>query len=535
MELIPVAEAKVQVLHLQQKLYRWSKEGTYKLKRIYNLLYNPYVLSLAWHKLRENKGSWTAGVDGVTVKTVRQEIGVVEWLTNIEQKLRVRTFEPDCVRREWIPKRSNPSLLRPLGIPTLEDRLIQMAIKLVVEPIFEAKFKGCSLGFRPNRGPLHAISTVRRYMNPRYGYEWIIEADLKACFDNIDHSVLIQQFKKKVEDKRILCLLRSFLKVGIMDDGNVEFPVSGSPQGGIISPLLANIYLDPLDEVYHTKYHTLTEYQRKWRVKHGYPLFRFVRYADDFVIIVKGTREHAIKALNDLRSFVEDNLKMELAEEKTGIRHLCDGFDFLGYHFRRGTSQCTGKPSTILLPSTESIIRFRRKVKEITSRSTAWKPLDRILRELNRLIRGWGQYFRYGWVSKLLNSLDFYTDMRVFRWLRKKHQRRPVKWLRRKYFWRDIMGRRRWYWRNTLLILLGQEYRPIRLPWSSENIFTPFMCNTPRQAKLLCYETGVGMVRLMETVLQRQRTGGEPGERKRSSRVRRAAGGNVPQGVRASC
>jgi len=536
MELIPKAKAVVEVLHIQQKFYRWSKDGTYRLKKIFNLLYNPYVLSLAWYLVSENKGSRTPGTDGVTAKTVKEEIGVVEWLTSIEHKLREGVFKPDLVKRRWIPKSSNPAQKRPLGIPTLADRLVQMALKLVIEPIFEAEFKGCSFGFRPNRGPLHAIADVRRYMTPRNGYEWIIEADLRKCFDNIDHRLLLRQIGKKVKDKKILSLIRSFLKAGVMEQDQVIYPVSGSPQGGIISPLLANIFLDQLDEVYHQRFHTLTPDQRRTMVKHERPLLRHIRYADDFVIFVKGNKDQAIKALDDLRDFVNNTLKMELAEEKTRVLHPKEGFDFLGYQFRRGISQVNGKTGTVLLPSKEAVTRYRRKVKELTSRSNTWKQLDQVLGELNRLIRGWGEYFRYGWVSDLFSDLHRYVFMRVHRWLKKKHKGRSWKWIRRRYLRHDITGRANWNWKDTSLSILARVCPPKRLSWATENIPTPFNCDATRQALLIPFDDCMSPMVDMEKVLKRPRTGGEPGDGKLSRRVRRAAGGNGSRkGYRASC
>ena len=183
MELDPEAGSKV--LRLQQKLYRWSLKGIYEMKHIYNLVYHPAVLSLAWKFLKDNRGSRTAGMDGITAKKVIEEIGTDEWLTTVHNRLRNREYQPAPVKRTYIPKGSGK--MRPLGIPTLEDRLVQMALKIVLEPIFEAKFKNCSNGFRPNRGPWQAMSQIWSYMRPRNGYEWVIEADLRSCFDNIDH------------------------------------------------------------------------------------------------------------------------------------------------------------------------------------------------------------------------------------------------------------------------------------------------------------------------------------------------------------
>ena len=337
MELINKQEATDKVLDLQCKLHRWSEDRRQRFKRLYNLTYNPYVLSLAWHMLKNNNGSRTAGVDGVKLKMVEEEIGVDQWLMGIQELLREKTFKPDLIRRCYIPK-PGKSTKRPLGIPTLEDRLVQMALKLILEPIFEASFRSCSTGFRPNRGPIQAIAQVQRYMKPNLRYDWVIEADIRDCFGNINHTFLLQRMGKRVKDKRILSLTKSFLKAGVLEDGKVTQPTSGSPQGGIISPLLANIYLDQMDEIYDEKYHQTNKYERKLNAEDGIPILRLVRYADDFIILVRGDRTIAEESLRELHDIVRNKLKMELAEEKTGIHKLEDGFNFLGYNFRRGSS-----------------------------------------------------------------------------------------------------------------------------------------------------------------------------------------------------
>ncbi len=337
MELVNRDEASDKVLELQRKLQRWSEERTTRFDRIYNLLYNPFVLSMSWYMLKNNSGSKTAGVDGVKLKMVEEEIGANSWLTGIQESLRDRSFKPDPIRRCYIPK-PGKSTMRPLGIPTLEDRLVQMALKLILEPIYEARFKDCSTGFRPNRGPIQAVAQVQRYMKPNLLYDWVIEADIRDCFGNINHALLIRRMNTRVQDRKILRLTRMFLKAGVMEDGKVTLPTSGSPQGGIISPLLANIYLDKMDQIYDDKYHQTSKYERKLNAEAGLPVLRLVRYADDFVLLVRGDRTVAEEALRELQDIVENKLEMKLAEEKTGIHKLEDGFDFLGYNFRRGLS-----------------------------------------------------------------------------------------------------------------------------------------------------------------------------------------------------
>jgi group II intron reverse transcriptase/maturase len=515
MELVNRKEATDKVLHLQRKLYRWSKGGYQDFGRLYNLTYNPNFLSQAWFMLRRNSGSRTPGIDEVTLKTIEDEIGIGIWLTKIQNSLRDRSFKPDLIRRKYIPK-PGKSTMRPLGIPTLEDRLVQMVLKLILEPIYEAVFKDCSLGFRPDRGPLNAIGQVKGYMNPQLQYNWVIEADIRDCFGNIDHTLLLQRMRTKVKDKRILSLTRSFLKAGVLEDGKIKYPLSGSPQGGIISPLLANIYLDQMDEVYENKYHALSCYQRSKRVKEGKPALRLIRYADDFVLLAKGYRSIAEDALCELRSIVESDLKMELAEEKTGIHQLEDGFNFLGYTFRRGPSLRTRKISTILLPAKESMTRIYRKIKEMTSSSTAFMKPNDLIKKLNYIVRGWAQYFRYGWVSRQFAKLDFYLQHRFGRWLRKKFRPHPTgkkkrrsstgswKWIRSRFMRRDILGRQRWWGGEDYLDLLSRSFPPIRPLFLVRDIVTIYS----RDFNQTCFRKPRmthGSVLGMESSIQRHR------------------------------
>lgn len=526
MELIPKRESEVEVLRLQQKLFRWSGNEIYDFDRMYNLIYHPLVLSQAWHRLARNKGSRTPGVDGVTVKIVKEEFGVSEWLSDIQDRLRSKDFDPNLVLRKWIPKNSDPLRLRPLGIPTLESRLVQMAMKLILEPIFEAHFKSCSTGFRPHRGPITAVAMVRLYMRPNSGYNWVVEADLRGCFDNINHGRLLYCVKQRVGDKRVVNLIAAFLKAGVMDKGQVYYPLTGTPQGGILSPLLTNIYLDQLDEWYHSRYHALSGYQKGKLSASGQPILRLVRYADDFVIMVKGTKEQALEVLADLRIFVQDTLKMELAEEKSGVHHLKEGFAFLGYLFRRGRRQRSMELGTILLPTNEAVIRFRRKVKELTSRSTTYQSLEAVIGNVNHVINGWGNYFCYGWISALFCKLDHYVHMRVGRWLKKKHKGRTWKWLLRRYLRSDLTGYRCWSWRGKYVTSLSRTFKGRRLLSQTENIRTPYNQASPEQVDLRLFATGATKLRRMELSLRRRRAGGEPGEGKLSRRVRRAVGGN---------
>ena len=289
-------EADVRVHAMQTKLHCWATENPDRcFDDLFNLVYDPAFLVVAWSRVRGNKGARTAGVDGIAPRSI--VLGVEKLLTGIRDDLKARRFVPQRVREKTIPKASGK--IRRLGIPTTADRIVQAALKLVLEPIFEADFKPCSYGFRPKRRAQDAIAEIHYLASPTRNYEWVFEADITACFDEIDHIALMGRVRHRIGDKRVLELVKAFLKAGVLSEGGISRETTtGTPQGGILSPLLANIALSVIDEHFTQKWEALgPSWTRAKRRRAGEPAMRLVRYADDFVVMISGTRAERRSAL----------------------------------------------------------------------------------------------------------------------------------------------------------------------------------------------------------------------------------------------
>ena len=412
-------EAEPRVLAMQTKLHQWAvSDAGRRFDDLYNLVYDPAFLVVAWDRVRSNKGARSAGVDGIAPRSI--EPGGGEFLESIREDLKARRFTPTRVRERMIPKASGK--LRRLGIATAADRVVQAVLKLVLEPIFEADFKPCSYGFRPKRRAQDAIAEIHYLGTPVRNYEWVFEADITACFDEISHSALQERVRRRVGDKRILGLVKAFLQAGILsEDGVDRNTITGTPQGGILSPLMANIALSVLDEHFARKWEALgPDWQRAKRRKAGVPAYRLVRYADDFVVMVGGTREHA-EALWDETSRVLAPIGLRLSEEKTRVCHIDEGFDFLGFRIqRRSWRGRTGKRAVYTYPSKKALASVMGKVRTITRRRKH-RTLADLLRLLNRVLRGWCNYFRHGVSARTFGYLDHFTWWRVVGWMRKRH------------------------------------------------------------------------------------------------------------------
>jgi RNA-directed DNA polymerase len=426
-----LVEAKVRVLEMQTKLHQWATaDESRRFDDLYNLVYDPAFLTVAWHRVRGNKGARSAGVDGQTARYIEQQRGTAAFLNALRDDLKARTFEPLPVRERMIPKPGGKQ--RRLGIPTTRDRVVQASLKLVLEPIFEADFKPCSYGFRPGRRPHDAIAEVHMFASNRY--QWVLEADIEACFDNIDHTALLDRVRGRVGDKRVVTLVKAFLKSGILSEDAVSRDTNaGTPQGGILSPLLANIALSVIDEHFAEAWQTTmaSRRDRERRRQHGQATYRLVRYADDFVVLVAGRRDHA----EQLRGEVEQVLApmgLRLSDAKTGVVHIDEGFDFLGFRIQRQTKQGTNRAYVYTFPAKKALASIKRKVKTITRQGTN-NSLSDLLRQLNAVLRGWTNYFRHGVSSDTFGYLRHYTWWRVVRWLRRKHRRTGWKKLRARF------------------------------------------------------------------------------------------------------
>ena len=463
---------------MQVKLHRWAGEdSSRRFGDLFNLVCDPDFLAEAWMRVRKNKGARTPGIDGVTVAAVEaRDGGVSGFLAEIRVQLKTGTYRPSAVRQVMIRKKNGT--LRKLGIATLADRVVQASLKLVLEPIFEADFQPCSYGFRPCRRAQDAIAEIHQLAT--HGYEWVLEADIRACFDEIGHAALMDRFRGRIKDKQVCALVKAFLKAGVMTHiGDREDTLTGTPQGGILSPLLANIALSALDEHFARQWPD-SKWQRDKRRMKGLGNWRLVRYADDFVIMVSGTRRHA-EALREEAAAVLAPLGLRLAEEKTRVVHIDEGFDFLGFTIRRMRKRGTSKHYVYTVPSRKSIQAVKDKVAVKTYRATQNQDLAALLQSVNKTLAGWANYFRHGVSKAVFNAIDHYAWNRIRRWLRRKHHGRSglgMPELRRRFCapgtWTFAVSRTRFTGASAVPVT-RYRYRGTRIPspWTPRTATAP--------------------------------------------------------------
>jgi RNA-directed DNA polymerase len=400
---------------------------------------------------------------------VRERIGVENFLARLREQLKSRSFCPLPVRERMIPKPGSRKRRR-LGIPTVADRVVQASLKLVLEPIFEADFVPCSYGFRPNRRAHDAMAETRFLASKTY--EWVLEGDITACFDEISHPALMDRVRARIADKRVLALVKAFLKAGILTErGTAQETITGTPQGGILSPLLANVALSVLDEHFAKAPGgpQSTTKQRWTRRQRGLPNYRLIRYADDFVILVSGTRAHTEALLPEVAA-VMSTVGLRLSEDKTLITHIDDGLDFLGWRIQRHQKRGTDRHYVYNYPAKKALRAIKAKCKAIC-RLNVSLPLAVLLHKLNLALRGWTAYFRAGVSARAFQYLRMVIWRQVFGWLRRKHPNTGWKELRRRYC--DGM----WWPRAGGIVLFNPgsvvttRYRPrgttIPSPWPS--------------------------------------------------------------------
>ena len=382
---------------LQRKLYLAAKRNrNRKFHALYDRIFRPDILSQAWEEVRRNGGS--AGIDGVSIADVERE-GMEQFLCQIVQDMKAGTYRPKPVLRVYIPKPDGRQ--RPLGIPTVRDRVVQQACKIVIEPIFEANFCDSSYGFRPKRSAQQAVSEVKKTLITGW---WVVDADIQSYFDTIDHTILLSLLQRRISDRRVLKLIRQWLRVGVMEDGVQNATEIGSPQGGVISPLLANIYLHVLDMYWAERYSSIG---------------KLIRYADDFVIICR-TKQDAETALQMVKQIM-GILKLTLHPTKTRIVDMGrDGFDFLGVHFHKKKARKSGKLLPYIWPAPKAMKAIRSKIHFITERMRLSNPISEVIKFLNRVIRKWRNYFRLGNSTLKFQQLDRYVRYRLEQWVRSK-------------------------------------------------------------------------------------------------------------------
>lgn len=406
-------EPHVKVRQLQRQLWAAAKRAPgRRFHALYGQICRDDILQEAWRRVKANRGA--AGVDRQSIDQV-QQYGVDRFLGEIAATLRVGDYRAQAVRRTYIPKADGSA--RPLGIPTVRDRVVQMAAKLVLEPVYEADFLSCSYGFRPRRSATQALEELRKL--GAQGGQWVLEADIRDYFGSIDHGKLMKLVERRVSDGRMLKLLRQWLQAGVLEEGAVRSAAAGTPQGGVISPLLANIYLHVLDQVW-TK-----------RCAH---LGTLVRYADDFVIMCRNGVD--CEEARERIGHIMQRLGLELHPGKTRVVELAEGkegFDFLGCHLHKRMSgrlwQTKGLRRYYLHrgPSGRAMNRIRERVRQMTPRGRCHQDVRGVIAELNPVLRGWGQYFQSGNAARQFGALDSFVvrRLRKLRVARKGRNLRP--------------------------------------------------------------------------------------------------------------
>jgi RNA-directed DNA polymerase len=390
---------------LQHVLYRAAEaDPGRRFHALYDKVHRRDVLQRAWGQVRRNNGA--PGIDQTTLAEV-EEYGVSRLLDELEAELKAAAYRPLPARRVFIPKPGTDER-RPLSIPSVRDRAVQAAVKIVLEPVFEADFLPCSFGFRPKRAAHDGLQVL---LDESFrGNQWVVETDVADCFGSIPHSGLMSAVEERISDRRLLALLRAFLRVGVMEQGSVRRPVTGTPQGGVVSPLLANVYLHRLD--------------RAWRGGYG----TLVRYADDALVMCR-SKGQAVAALARLTALLAD-LGLEPKAAKTRIVHLTvggEGVDFLGFHHRLVRSR-SGRGSggfTFLArwPSRKAEQHARDRIRFMTVRARLAAPVAQVVQEINLFLRGWAGYFRYGNSAHAFDKIRRYALMRLALFIAKRHKR----------------------------------------------------------------------------------------------------------------
>ena len=374
---------------MQRKLSRWAEQDQgHRFFDLYHLLYDKDWLRLAHDHVKENAGSKTAGCDGVKMSTFDEQLD--DNLAKLAGDLKAGSFEPQPVRRVYLRKTNGR--WRPLGIPAIRDRIAQEAVRMILEPIYEADFSQYSFGFRPNRCTMDAVKYLASNTIGVKKYYWTVEGDISSYFDSLCQRKLVQLLRRRIRDRKLLRLISSFLRAGVMERKLFKPTTSGVPQGGILSPLLANVYLHELDR-HIEKYTALSAYERGRRRRQGKGNFLYARYADDFVVLCNGSRGDAEAMKQELSTFLRSDLKLTLSEEKTKVTHLNDGFEFLGFRIQRSRS-ARGLKTKILIPR-DAKEKLLLKLKHCTDASQHQDSVNSKIQAINRIVAGWCRYYQY--------------------------------------------------------------------------------------------------------------------------------------------
>ncbi|MDP9444013.1 MAG: group II intron reverse transcriptase/maturase, partial [Actinomycetota bacterium] len=393
------------VSEMQVKLHQWAAtDPGRRFDDLFNLVHDPATLIVAFNRVATNLGARTAGVDGVTVADIERFTGAPGFLDDLRAHLREGTFRPLPVRERKIPKPGGSGKVRKLGIPTVADRVVQAALKLVLEPIFEADFEPVSYGFRPKRRAHDAIAEIHHFGT--LGYRWVLDADIEACFDSIDHVALMDRVRRRVKDKGVLGLVKAFLKAGVLTElGENRDTHTGTPQGAILSPLLSNIALSVLDEHLQEQWRQQmgTESRRARRRRKGLGTWRLVRYADDFVVLVNGTRGN-VEALQAEVAAVLAPMGLRLSPAKTQVVHMSEGFAFLGFRIQWRRKYGSDKRYVYTFIADRPVRQLKVKIRDLTRR-TSQQNLRDVLIRLGQIMRGWANYFKHAVCQHLFSKL----------------------------------------------------------------------------------------------------------------------------------
>jgi group II intron reverse transcriptase/maturase len=413
---------------MQRKLSEKAETAPeHRFENLYSLLCHREWLTLAHDYVAQNAGSLTAGCDGITMKDFDKTLETQ--LQSLVVDLKAQRFEPSPVRRVYIPKAHGK--VRPLGILAIRDRIVQEAVRMILEPIYEADFSQYSYGFRPNRCTMDAIRCITNFTKEHIKFFWIIEGDLASYFDTINHRKLLKLLRHRIKDDALLTLIWKFLRAGVMEKKLFRETYTGTPQGGILSPLLANVYLHPLDK-YMTRYTGLSPWEKQQRRRKGQANYVYARYCDDFVVLCNGTKEQAEALRQELATYLHSALKLTLSRDKTKVTHINEGFKFLGFWIQRKMGH-KGMTTKVLIPK-EAFDHCLNQVRTVTDDSTHKDSVSMKILALNRVISGWCHYYRYtSRASTEFHKLEYKVFWYMIHWLGRKFRLKTPDVIRRFY------------------------------------------------------------------------------------------------------